>query len=340
MPLFGGRKKKRNSQSVPDLPKLDLFLTSSTLALFVADVWLLRQSSQEGEANAVLELIVAIAATCAGIACCKAIFRPIGAALQTEEAAKKPRNIRKFADQSWQLVIHAGMTVWELHLMNENGWELWTNTASLWYREGQPCRPSLRSIYIAQMAIWFVTSFFHKFIEARHNDYFLMYSHHVVTLLLVTISLACGWTDIGLVVLLIHDSSDIVIDLLKMVNYMGLDGNSGTFLAEILFVINLVTWPTARMWYLPRKVIQPTLPLRWGWGDYPREVPYLSISMATRFLLASLVVMHVWWYYLFIRILVRLLRGNSGHDAGRDYEGSSEDSEIASDDDGKTIKKG
>ena len=42
-----------------------------------------------------------------------------------------------------------------------------------------------------------------------------MYLHHLVTIALVGLSYTWGYVRIGACVLLLHDSSDIVIDLLK-----------------------------------------------------------------------------------------------------------------------------
>ena len=46
----------------------------------------------------------------------------------------------------------------------------------------------------------------------------------------------------GAITVFLHDLSDIVIDLLRITHYMGLDSDSGYFLAELFFVMNLVTW--------------------------------------------------------------------------------------------------
>jgi len=48
--------------------------------------------------------------------------------------------------------------------------------------------------------------------------------------------------------------------------------------------------------------------------------------------------MHCYWYYLFMRILYKLLAGVKSHEAGRDYEGDSE-SEDEGDDDSATKQK-
>lgn len=326
MPLFGN-KKKVDSKTVPDLPKVDLALTLACLTLFVCDTALFARN--EGP-HVVAELVVYMIITAVAIMGCRAGAKRLGLLVGTKEALEAPRNLRKFGDQSWQLVVHVLMTFYEVLLLQRNGWRWWHDTRTLWTEPWQAsgqCPADLRSLYIAQLAIWFVTAFSHKFVEAKHNDYFVMYGHHVATLGLVSLSYFNGWQPIGLSTLVVHDGSDIIVDLLKMVNYLGYDAKSGTFLAEIFFALNLVTWFLCRMYFFITRVIRSTLPKDFfapGWGDYDIPAPLVSPQNACRLLLLVLSLMHLYWYFLFIRILVRLIRGSAGHEAGREYEGSSD----------------
>ena len=64
----------------------------------------------------------------------------------------------------------------------------------------------------------------------------------------------CCWV-LPQVTLFIHDLSDIAVDLLKMSNYMQLEGAKHFFLVEATFVINLISWAYLRLWLFPRYVI-------------------------------------------------------------------------------------
>jgi len=326
MPLFGN-KKKVDSSSVPNLPKLDLGLTIACFALLICDTALFIQN--EG-LHVVGELVLYMLITAVAIVGCRAAAKYLGQILGTKEALKAPRNLRKFGDQSWQLVVHVLMTAYETLLLSRNGWVWLTDTRTLWTQPWQSsgeCPADLRSLYLGQLAVWFVTAFSHKFVEAKHNDYFVMYGHHVATLGLVSLSYFNGWQPIGLSTLFLHDSSDIIVDSLKMLNYLGYDAKSGTFLAEIFFALNLITWFLCRMLFFILKVIRSTIPKDFfapGWGDYDIPAPLLSPQNACRALLMVLSLMHLYWYGLFLRILVRLIRGTAGHEAGREYEGSSD----------------
>lgn len=159
----------------------------------------------------------------------------------------KARTQHKFKDQMWQLGIHASMTALESYvLFYENGTEgWWTDYVQLWTPHplrGQVNKPSVHVLYLLQMAIWLVTCFQHRFIEERHKDYFLMYTHHLVTIALVGCSYFHNYMRIGVIILYLHDISDIPVDLLKIFNYCQLEKKEGLFLLEGIFATNLVTW--------------------------------------------------------------------------------------------------
>ena len=83
----------------------------------------------------------------------------------------------------------------------------------------------------------------------------MMLVHHVVTLALVLLSYHYNFVRLGVVIMFLHDSSDIVIDLLKMCNYLNLEGPSGCFAVEICFITNFVSWAYTRLYVFPVHVI-------------------------------------------------------------------------------------
>jgi hypothetical protein len=97
---------------------------------------------------------------------------------------------------------------------------MWKDAQAM--NNGRPITMSLKLFYLAQLGVWIYMAFSHRFIELRHKDYHVMFTHHVVTHALVLGSYMSGYLRIGVFVLLIHDVSDVPLDLLKMTNYMGL----------------------------------------------------------------------------------------------------------------------
>ena len=178
---------------------------------------------------------------------------------------------------------------------------------------------SIVSVYVWQAAIWFVTAFRHRFMAPRTPDYLLMYAHHVATLLLVigSYTFSAEYARFGALVLILHDSSDIVIDVMRLAHDLGIDMDSGVPAAEVFYVANVCTWAYSRLYLFPL-AIQATFVL---------EHDPAGMTLALQGTCVLLLCMHIWWYYLILRIGYKLIVGKgpgSSHAAGRDYEGESD----------------
>jgi len=302
---------------------------------------------------------------------------------------RKPRE--KFKCQSWQLVLHvflgslelwamfqmkgdapAGATemeqkVYGLDIMKDG----WANIMV-----GDPNLPIVETIYLVQMAIWVVTAIFHVFVFERQMDYFVMLAHHLATLGLIGVSFQFNFCRYGLMVLFIHDLTDIWIDLLKMFNYLKLEGKAGFFLLEGVFASNLICWMYFRIYVLSTHIIHGSVyksitcvhaivakqngaqAIAAGncfddaalndkimahvenWiGKNGWEVPYSPLFIAaysTIVLLTVLWFMHIYWFALFIRLLIKIVSEGDLHEAGRtEYEGEDHDTDAKKSDNKK-----
>lgn len=307
-----------------DMPVLELILDLACFGTFPFLCYALRDRPSD-----LIEFFVFILVTIGGIKFCKALFHIIGTKLQTAERATKKRNIRKFRDQSWQLSLHVIMALFEVAIMFKTDWIYFYDRTAIFSQDEMD--PWIRRLYLAQLAAWFYTAFSHRFVEAHHKDYFVMYSHHAVTILLICISFRPRLINVGYLVLLAHDISDISVDLLKMTNYLGLDCKSGIYAVEVIFSLNLLSWITFRLVWFPFYMVSAAIthgPLCCSdaQGTLVDYAGYAWMRLCTA-LLTVLVGMHVWWFFLFVRLAFRLLREDS-HKVGADeYEGTS-DSEV------------
>ena len=210
------------------------------------------------------------------------------------------------------------------------------------------------------------TAFSCQFLERRRKDYVEMMAHHIITIALVSMSTAGNELQMGIIIMLVHDWSDITVDLLKMFNYVNLDGPHGLFLSEIVFIVNLVSWIYFRLWLYPTRVLHSTA-LEWHEACAAGEGGPLSNPCPSNMcfnylggnaLMFALEALHVWyvaggprpeplpspphacssssprWFYLFMRIAMKLFwAAQSGKEVGEEeYEGEDvegEENELA-----------
>ena len=192
------------------------------------------------------------------------LIKSAGRSLAARFTAQREK-IRKFGDQSWHLVLHCAFAAAGIYIVSGTRWL--DDAASLWQADGGahvrsaddlfrlPSRASLHALYLAQTSVYVATTVSHVFVEERHNDFLLMLAHHLVTLALIGLSYWFNTLRLGVVVMLLHDASDIVIDVLKLCNYLGLEGRRHFFAVEATFATNFVTWAYARLYLLPVHVV-------------------------------------------------------------------------------------
>ena len=235
---------------------------------------------------------------------------------------------QKFTDQVWQLIVHCSMSYWEWNLIQGTTW--WSDPGTAW----EPCTigpgrfepsDSLRLFILMQLAIWTWTGFSCKYLEARRKDYTSMMTHHCVTIALVLFCYERNQMAFGMVVLFAHDFSDVFLDLMKIANYLKLEGPQGLFIVEILFVFNTyVSWVYLRLYYFPYVIAYQGFYL-----GFPPRCAHLYDSVydmpsyvSANILFAVLECLHVFWFYLLNRIAWKLVQGVSPKHAGRiEYEG-------------------
>ena len=180
--------------------------------------------------------------------------------------------MKKWQDQSWQFVIHTSMTLFELHIMatHDHWWDNPTDTILSYHPSEYDYDPAAKLFCLTQLAIWMYTAFSCKWMEERHKDYLVMMTHHVATVATVFGCLYANQLGICVIALYVHDVSDVFVDILKLLNYLKLEGPAGYFLDEMWFCLTIVGWVYWRLYLHPTHVMNATF---YGyhskWGDEP-----------------------------------------------------------------------
>jgi TLC domain len=95
--------------------------------------------------------------------------------------------MKKWTEQSWQLFSHVVFSAIELRILSEERW--YDEPAHCWiphpYDQIGNHRTDLVILYLTQLAVWVYTCIIHRFFDERRKDYFVMYVHHIVTIMLV-----------------------------------------------------------------------------------------------------------------------------------------------------------
>lgn len=115
----------------------------------------------------------------------------------------------RFAEQAWIFVYDGGM--WSLGFYIIYHSEYWLNLDGMW--TNWPIRKTdglMKAYYLVQFAFW-LQQIVVVNIEERRKDHWQMFTHHIVTCMLMFTSYAWNHTRVGNVILCLMDFVDILL---------------------------------------------------------------------------------------------------------------------------------
>jgi hypothetical protein len=172
-------------------------------------------------------------------------------------------------------------------------------------------------------------SYIHQLIfsEVHHSDFLEMTAHHIITILLIVTSYITNFWRVGTSILLLHDMADVILEGAKVLNYTSrAPGRKWIkdYLVDPGFGLFTVTFFITRLYLYPRYIICSVL--GHGYALYGCEWGGCYVFVG---LLLSLQGLHIFWFYLIMRMVYRLCTiGIEGDVRSEDDEGDDEKPEV------------
>jgi ceramide synthetase len=146
-------------------------------------------------------------------------------------------------------------------------------------------------------------------LQVRRKDWLESFAHHIVTLGLMYYSWYANFTRPGVIVMLLHDISDIFLEAAKLARYAEKEA-----MALYLFVVFAVSWVILRVILFPaaiivRTLVDPIVLIAIPYNINPQ--PHYS-AFGTMFLL--LFFLHLYWTYLIFKVIYKQLKTGSTDD--------------------------
>jgi ceramide synthetase len=166
-------------------------------------------------------------------------------------------------------------------------------------------------------------AYFHQLLwtEVSRSDAAEMIVHHFVTIFLVVLSYLLNFTRIGTAILLLHDSADVFLESAKVFNYISKSpgGDWSKVICDALFGAFAVTFFVTRLVFYPKHILYSVVVTAQQLFGFS---PAYWIFTA---LLATLQVLHIFWFYLISRMLyVVLFSGGVDKDIRSDDDGMAD----------------
>uniref|UniRef100_A0A672SFJ4 Ceramide synthase 3 n=1 Tax=Sinocyclocheilus grahami TaxID=75366 RepID=A0A672SFJ4_SINGR len=213
----------------------------------------------------------------------------------------RPGVLKKFREARYQICIKP----WFYNLR-----EVWN---------GYPRQSVLDSqywYYILEMSFYFSLVLRITF-DVKRKDFKEQIIHHWATLTLLAFSWCGNYIRVGTLVMLIHDSSDILLESAKIFNYAKWESTcNGIFVvfAAVFIVTRLIMFP---FWIIHCTWVYPP-------DYYPPFFGYYFFN----FMLVILLMLHIFWAYLILCMVKMFLFGSLTKDERSDNE-EEEDGETS-----------
>lgn len=252
------------------------------------------------------------------------------------EASNEIRII-KFGEYVFRLVFHFAISVLGLWYSWDKEW--WGDTVLLWKNlPFHTVDPGMTWYYLVQssynleaiislLELSLTMKFYNPikrfpvsigWSKTVRGDFREMVVHHVVTNLLIIGSSHFRCTRIGSMVFLVHDISDVPVDLSKLANFL-----KWKRATAICFCSMCVLWLIFRLGILPFVIYKSVLTeskimLEDGYID---PLYYLCYRYPFYYLIGQIIMLHVAWFLMFIRMGYLLVFRGECHDLSEHKNG-------------------
>ena len=223
------------------------------------------------------------------------------------------KKVPKVCEQIWYLTYYVG-AVWMAYATLWDEDFMW-DTTHAWKHHPFPMSASLKVYYTFQIGFYFSALFMICFLDSKRSDFFMMVFHHFATIWLVCVSYYCQYTPIGAIILIYHDIADVFVSTTKTAHYLDLEVTS-----IVSFTFLLLSWMVTRLFMYPCWALYSVI------FESTAILGYVKWHEAFVFFLLSLQVLHVYWFYLFVKMAFNMLStSNSVDDPRSDDEESDEE---------------
>ncbi|XP_013856019.1 ceramide synthase 2 [Austrofundulus limnaeus] len=164
----------------------------------------------------------------------------------------RPSKTKKFCEESWKFAFYLIAFTAGLSSLINTSW-LWDQKECWRGYPKQPVSDTHYWYYMLEMGFYLsLILTFSRDVKRKDSKWQLM--HHITTVFLIAFSYCANYVRVGLLVMLLHDSSDYILELAKMFHYAVWKRTS-----ESLFVVFAVVFLVTRLVVLPCRLIHTTL---------------------------------------------------------------------------------
>ncbi|OMJ24114.1 Sphingosine N-acyltransferase lag1 [Smittium culicis] len=223
----------------------------------------------------------------------------------------------RFCEQGWQLIYGATSFACGVYILKENpefaGFkEFWSTYPLI------EIPISVKLFYIVQISSWF-SQVFTLFVEKKRKDFYIMLSHHIVSISLLALAYCSNITFFGIAVHANMDAVDIFLPLSKMFKYMNFN-----FGVNTSFIAMFITWIYTRHYMLVKLIysafVEGPKQTEITWNPATGQYYNTTVRYATFILLSSLEILCILWLSQICQVIADIFKGHGTNDVRSEDE--------------------
>ena len=237
--------------------------------------------------------------------------------LRQKQILSRPSQLDKFAESGWRWTTYTTAFTCGLYVLSTKTW-FW-NVIDCWIN--YPHHHVSNDIwwyYMLELSLNLSLSISIMIFDTKRKDFFVMLVHHLMTVLLISLSWSLNFFKVGTLVMVCHDCADVWLESAKMCRYAGLRKAS-----EVLFACFALSWVILRLGYYPTVILYSIT------VEAPQLVQYFGAYEVFNVLLSLLLILNILWFYYILKVAyIALVNSEKGVD---DARSESSDSDIEDD---------
>lgn len=153
-------------------------------------------------------------------------------------------------------------------------------------------------IYFIECGFYLHSVYATIYMDTKRKDFLVMLFHHFLTMTLLIVTYGTRYQKVGLMVLFVHDITDILLEFTKCNVYLRKrNGNVydiHEYISNVFFVMFAITWFVFRLYWYPLKILYTSTVVS-VYKAVPRGAGlYLFLNSLMWFLLC----LNLYWFYV------------------------------------------
>ncbi|XP_036353971.2 ceramide synthase 1 [Ochotona princeps] len=221
----------------------------------------------------------------------------------------QPRDAAKMPESAWKFLFYLASWSYNTYLLFGTEYRFFHDPPSVFHgwTPGMAVPRDIAVIYLLQSSFYGHSVYATLYMDAWRKDSLVMLLHHVVTLLLLVSSYAFRYHNVGILVLFLHDISDVQFEFTKLNIYFKSRGGCYHRLHTVLALVGCVSfsvgWFWFRLYWFPLKVLYATAHCSL------RAVPGIPFYFFFNGLLLLLTLMNLYWFLYILAFAAKVLTG-------------------------------